>query len=758
MKDAKRSYYMMFLLALALSLLVTPCKRQQQEQKAEKIGVLYLIHGGMDTYTPQYMWDAAVLQFSFDHNHPVNKFVIWDAKNWPLVLDTHVSDFTLKYLRMYSFEFERIGGRDPYHSLSEKQLADLKAALDENSHGLTFEVDWAGYQCADRLEHYPYPRFIYYGPDGPDKGVNCTYCGEKEPGGPWPGCDPERYNVDGPVERLLKKGASRIIMVDLNTGGVRYSKTYDIVQMARRALDDWNRAHGTSVPSLWINDYSNLMERSYPQEPAGWTASLGLPAADRHALINGSPNPVSSDPELAALDVEAIEAGMSSAVSDAATGILLLNHSLNYDNNEVFDPKINDTLVLNKNIKSQLLKRHPGMDPENIIGAYLGKREINPENGLLEHTRAMRAEVYGYAWLYESNKELPGEEWGYRCWDGLEYLKDRGVKHIVISNPQINTASVLDLVEMPNQIGREIGIKTWASWEKGDRTRYPGIGHPFADYWGMWVYTDCGEWQLKYEGGISGFAGGVTITGKDSGARGVVKWLAGDVTSGTLTLKEVSGTFKDGEIITDNKSASAHAAGSEVMTAKRECCFEMGGCGDPLRPYPPPRWTPLNKARTDLDPSVAYDMSDYGHLGYDPLQGPPDSHKPVQHQYAGTWAMYTPSSDNPGVGKLLAKHVLNAALNPMVYITNGEVSGITVNGSVTFEAHLTGGGIPAFAYEWSVKKEGDATWLPVGANKAQWMWTPSDGDTGTFDIRCRVTDARNRTGEVVWEGFAVSGG
>jgi hypothetical protein len=747
---------MMLLLVIVLALLPTSCQQQQQEQQAEKIGVLYLIHGGMDTNTPQYMWNAAVLQFSFDHNHPVNKFVIWNPKNWPLILDTHVSDFTLKYLRMYTFEYERIGGTDLFHSLSEKQLADMKAELDANSYGLAFEVDWAGYQCADRLEHYPYPRFIYYGPDGPDKGTNCTYCGEKEPGGPWPECDPERYNVDGPVERLLKKGVSRIIMVDLNTGGVRYSKTYDIVQMAKHALDDWNSTHGTSVPSLWINDYSNLMERSYPTEPEGWTSSLGIPTVDSHVLVNGSPNPISSDPELATLNVEAIEEGMSSAVTDADTGILLLNHALNYDNNEVFDPKINDSLILNENIKTQLLERHPDMDPNNIIGAFLGRREKNPENGLVEHTREMRAEVYGYAWLHESNKELPGEEWGYHCWDALEYLKDRGAKHIVVINPQINTASVLDMVEMPNQIGREIGIKTWAKWEKGDFKRYPGVGHPFADYWGMWVYTDCGEWQLRYEGGTSIFKGGTEITGQTSGAKGLIKWLTGEVTSGTLTLAEVSGTFQSGEIITGKKGGSAQADGSAMLTSKKECCFEMGGCDDPLRPYPPVRQTPLNKALSDLDPSVVYDMSDYGQLGYDPAKGPPDPDKPVQNQYTGTWAMYVPPSDNPRVGKLLAKHVLNAAINPMVYITNGEISGITVGESVTFKAHVTGGGIPAFTYEWSIKKAGSDKWVSVGSQSTNWMWKSESGEAGIYSIRCRVTDTQNHTGEVTWKGFVIS--
>jgi len=50
----------------------------------------------------------------------------------------------------------------------------------------------------------------------------------------WEGCDPERYNVDGPVERLLgDKGVSRIILVDWMMGGPRYSKNYDVVEMLK---------------------------------------------------------------------------------------------------------------------------------------------------------------------------------------------------------------------------------------------------------------------------------------------------------------------------------------------------------------------------------------------------------------------------------------------------------------------------------------------------------------------------------------------
>ena len=76
----------------------------------------------------------------------------------------------------------------------------------------------------------------------------------------------------------------------------------------------------------------------------------------------------------------------------------------------------------------------------------------------------MRGENLGHAWLYETAKLLPAGKWGYKYWNALEYLKNQGVQHIVIGFPQIITDSVLQLVEIPNQIGKEIGIKTWAKW------------------------------------------------------------------------------------------------------------------------------------------------------------------------------------------------------------------------------------------------------------------------------------------------------
>ena len=83
----------------------------------------------------------------------------------------------------------------------------------------------------------------------------------------------------------------------------------------------------------------------------------------------------------------------------------------------------------------------------------------------------------------------------------------------------------------------------------------------------------------------------------------------------------------------------------------------MGGCSDG-RPYPPPRQAPLNEARDDLDPSLAYAVSAYGHLGYDPTLGRPSDERPVQEQFQGTWAAWTPPNDDPRVGRFLAKHVI----------------------------------------------------------------------------------------------------
>jgi len=107
----------------------------------------------------------------------------------------------------------------------------------------------------------------------------------------------------------------------------------------------------------------------------------------------------------------------------------------------------------------------------------------------------------------------------------------------------------------------------------------------------------------------------------------------------------------------------------------------MGGCDDPQRPYPPHRQTV--GARTALDPSLAYDVSDYGHLGYNPAGDPPDPDAPVQNQYTGTWEMYQPASADPRVGKMLAQHILNEFLCEPSLITLADLQAIAGNKKIT---------------------------------------------------------------------------
>jgi hypothetical protein len=334
------------------------------------------------------------------------------------------------------------------------------------------------------------------------------------------------------------------------------------------------------------------MAESYPDDPPGWTRSLGEPKADRKVPLAGRPNPVIENPLLTAMMVDGIVASFNPAVAPADTAVMFINHATR-EGNEAFDPKIDDTLVLDARIKAELLRRYPAMKADNIVGAWMGLRQPNPNikvggrvRSNLERTREMRGEDLGNAWLYESEKQLPGGDHQYRYWDALAMLKDRGVKHIVVVFSQIVIHSALDLVEVPNQIAKEIGWKTWLDAEQGDHTRYPVHGHPFADYWGVWAEKDC-----------------------------------------------------------------------KIGAATQPCCFEMGGCADG-RPYPPPRQTPIDRAREDVDPSLAFDVPAFGHLGYDPALGPPSDARPVQRQYTGTWAMWVPANDDPRMGRLLADEVV----------------------------------------------------------------------------------------------------
>lgn len=583
-----------------LALAVSACSGGLGERP--RIGVVLVFHGGNDVHDLASTWESTLQIFAYDPNSAVYRRVIWNPEAWPRILGAgNAPKESLKY----AFEYQRIGGRDPANDLMRRRFEQLRAALEARAAaaGVDFIVDYASWLTTDPA-HHAYPRLIYQ--PGVDGGSPMTYCGSAADGGTgpaqrWPGCDPQRYDTDGTIERLLAQGVQSIVIVDETTSGVRFSKSFDVVNLARLVVAEHNRRSGANVAVHWVNDPTDLMTESYPTAPPGWTLARGAPERDRRVPLTDRPNPVAVDPRLAAFHVAGIEARFSPRVPAERTGVLLVNHAIRREN-VVFDPKIDDTLALNANIERLLLERHAGLKPEHVVGGWFGRKEINPELpkrppafSQLERTREMRGENLGDAWLYESDFAAPAGKWGYRYWEALKHLKDQGVEHIVVAFPQIMVDSVLNLVEVPNQIAKEIGYRTWAFIDAPDFRTYPGIGHPFADYWGIWVETSC-------------------------------------------------------------------PAGAEA-TERAPCCFELGGCADG-RTYPPPRLAPRDRARDDLDPSLAFDVPAYGHLGYDPGRGPPDPNAPVQAQYRGTWALWQPPNDRPEVAEFLADKVLEFLAGP----------------------------------------------------------------------------------------------
>lgn len=577
--------YSVFLLALLAACAIPGCTTTSAADERPLIGVAFLVHGGFEESSEMGRWDATLQIFAYDPNSFVYQKVIWNPAAWPMILKVGNAP---KEKGKYAFEYARIGGRDPAMDLTRRQLADLKADLQsvENALNVRFMIDYVNW--IGDIEHLAHPRHVYE--PGTEGGRPVAYCKDE-----WKGCDPERYNTEGTIDRMLQAGVEEILIIDLTTSGVRFFKSYDVIRLSREVIARHNAVHDTNVQLQWLNDPHDLMRRSYPDQPADWTNSLGAPEHDPSVALGDAPNPVSSDPGLALLHAEGIEAHFNADVPLEKTGIMLINHATR-KHNQLFDPKIDDTLVLNENIRTSLLTRNPALSKANIVGSWMGVKEENssiipkpPAFSRLERTREMRGENLGYAYLYESDEQLPSGEWGYRYWDALTVLKEQGVEHIIVAFPQITVDSVLNLVELPNQIGKEIGYKNWLYIDTLDYDNYPEVGHPFADYWGIWVEREC----------------------------------------------------------------RAHADADE-MTA---CCFEMGGCSDG-RAYPPPRMASATNPRDDLDPSLAYDVAEFGHLGYQADKGKPDLSHAVQEQYRGTWAIWSPPNADPRVAELLAAHVI----------------------------------------------------------------------------------------------------
>ena len=62
---------MVSILLLCGVLLLTPAPGSA----ADKVGVLFAVHGGFSQYARQYLWDASMQMFSYEPNHAVYTYV-----------------------------------------------------------------------------------------------------------------------------------------------------------------------------------------------------------------------------------------------------------------------------------------------------------------------------------------------------------------------------------------------------------------------------------------------------------------------------------------------------------------------------------------------------------------------------------------------------------------------------------------------------------------------------------------------------------
>lgn len=68
--------------------------------------------------------------------------------------------------------------------------------------------------------------------------------------------------------------------------------------------------------------------------------------------------------------------------------------------------------------------------------------------------------------------------------------------------------------------------------------------------------------SLPYQSGTAAFTVGLIITGRTSGATARVIAKAGTIATGTLTIRDISGTFLSGEVISDTSAGSASFVGT----------------------------------------------------------------------------------------------------------------------------------------------------------------------------------------------------
>lgn len=90
------------------------------------------------------------------------------------------------------------------------------------------------------------------------------------------------------------------------------------------------------------------------------------------------------------------------------------------------------------------------------------------------------------------------------------------------------------------------------------------------------IYKAVGEIRLTYDAQTGNFTQGLTVTGTTSGATGVIVADHNTNPTGVMTLRDVSGTFEDNELLTDTSIGSATTnipSGTESITEVKRAPF-----------------------------------------------------------------------------------------------------------------------------------------------------------------------------------------
>jgi hypothetical protein len=98
-------------------------------------------------------------------------------------------------------------------------------------------------------------------------------------------------------------------------------------------------------------------------------------------------------------------------------------------------------------------------------------------------------------------------------------------------------------------------------------------------------FFEISDATLAYDAQTANFTVGATLTGGTSGATAMIKKDSDNETTGTLTIKNISGTFQNDEVITGSSGGSATANGTPAYKVNKENQLSITGFGSTNEGY-----------------------------------------------------------------------------------------------------------------------------------------------------------------------------